>query len=1025
MTRNCVINKKGLNLKIRNQNCLLNQHSNRVFTGTYMKKIIFFLLTFYLCNHVHAQMTSVLSVPNATSLAQMMAGPGVTVSNAGFFGQCDSAISAGKFYATPNTVFGLDSGVILSSGSILTTGTSIGITTPLASSPGTCGAPLFATTNTNGNSDPDLVLLGTSGGFPITINDACVLEFDFIPLGDTVKFDYVFGSEEYETFNCSINDIFGFFISGPGITGPYSGALSAANIALIPGTSFPVAISTINSGAGATPGNSCYNNTGGLGPFTNLYVSNVDSFNAGIQTGMSYTGFSKTLSAIAVVQPCSTYHLKLAVADASDNIYDTGVFLKAGSLSSNAISFTPISNLLNPYPYIVEGCASGFVQVKRPVGGPLPYTINYQIGGVASYPADYSISTIPAGSPFGSVTIPAGDTVAYIAFTAIQDGIAEPDEEIKIYQLAPCTSNIVDSVSLFISDEIKMHIITPDTAICREDSVHILVFGSDSLTYAWTPTTFINNPNIKEPTVSPDLSTDYIVCASLPLSGCAPKCDTIHITVNQAPNVFIGNDSIICKGMSIPFNPVITPTQPYTYSWTLTGVGSPGTSNILNPTFAFNQVGNSQIIFHVEPQAAGCAGDDTMNVQILPNDITLFNNDTTVCQGSTVQIVVGGHPLFNYNWFPATYLDNPNIDNPKSIPDSSINYTVVASFPGCLPMTKSFSIEVQPVPIINAGADREMCDYDTVQLHVDVTPTWYQNYIYSWIPGTDLNDPASQNPIFSGHGNTLFTVTVKTPIGCADTDLVLVTVFPSEFATITPDESTICPRDSIQFNGVGGVSYVYTPGIFVNDSTISNPIAKPLASTIYTVYATSAQGCIDTDLVRIDVAADAVLDAGDDVTIYPGETTEFNPGGNCSYFTWFPDYHLSDKNSKNPIASPPVTTKYWVTATTEFGCPSYDSITVFVSPETILDLPNAFSPGSGTSINDELKVIKRGIATLNFFKVFNRWGQLVFQTTDIEQGWNGQFNGKPQPMGTYVYIIDAQTSTGRKYYKQGNVTLIR
>ena len=980
-----------------------------------------FLLTFGSVGIGFSQMTSVVNTPNATSLAQMMAGTGVTVSNAGFFGQCDSSVSAGKFYATPNTVFGLDSGVVLSSGNIVTTGVTYGVNIPLASSPGLCGAPLFASSVTNGNSDPDLFILGNGPA----IQDACVLEFDFVPLGDTVKFDYVFGSEEYATFNCSINDIFGFFISGPGITGPFSGALSAANIALIPGTNYPVAISTINNGAGATPGNPCYNNTGGLGPFTNLYVSNVDSFNIGVLTGMSYTGFSKKLTALAVVQPCSTYHLKLAVSDASDQVYDTGVFLKAGSLSSNAISFTPVSNLLNPYPYIVEGCASGFVKVTRPVGGPLPYVINYQLGGVATYPGDYAVTTIPPGSPVGQVTIPAGDTLAYIVFTALQDGINEPDEEIKIYQLAPCSGNIVDSVSLFISDSIKMHIITPDTTVCREDSVQILVSGSDSLIYNWTPITNISSTTVKQPTVSPNTTTQYIVCASLPLSGCAPKCDSITISINQPPTVSIGNDSIVCLGMSIPFNPTITPNQPYTYTWSITGAGTLSSLNTLNTTATFNSTGNAEIILRVEPQALGCQGDDTMQVLVLPNDITLFNGDTTVCQGSTVQITVGGHPLFQYNWFPSTYLNNPTIDNPLSIPDSSISYTVVATFPGCNPMTKSFSIDVQPVPVISAGADREMCDNDTVQLHVIVDPTWYPNYSYAWTPSADLNNGALQNPIFSGHTNTNMQVIVSSPIGCSDTDLVLVTVFPTEFAIITPETTTICPRDSVQFNAIGGVSYVYTPGLYVNDSTIANPIGSPISTTTYTVYSTSALGCVDTDLVKIAVAAEGVIDAGDDVTLYPGETTEFMPLGNCSFFMWFPDYHLTDKNIKNPISSPPVTTKYIVTGTTEFGCPAYDSLTVFVSPETILDLPNAFSPGSGTSMNDELRIIKRGIATLNYFKIFNRWGQMIFSTTDINQGWNGQFNGVPQPLGTYVYLIDATTSTGKKFYKQGNVTLIR
>ncbi|HQW46524.1 MAG TPA: gliding motility-associated C-terminal domain-containing protein, partial [Chitinophagaceae bacterium] len=85
----------------------------------------------------------------------------------------------------------------------------------------------------------------------------------------------------------------------------------------------------------------------------------------------------------------------------------------------------------------------------------------------------------------------------------------------------------------------------------------------------------------------------------------------------------------------------------------------------------------------------------------------------------------------------------------------------------------------------------------------------------------------------------------------------------------------------------------------------------------------------------------------------------------------------------------------------------------------------AFSPGSGTSINDELRIIVKGVATLNYFRVYNRWGELVFETNDINKGWNGQYKGKSQPMGVYVYVLDAFTSTGKKIFKQGNITLIR
>lgn len=975
-----------------------------------MKKILTTLLLLICINHIYAQIT-VSGNQLANTLAQNMVGAGVTVSNPTLI--CPG-VSNGTFVVTPPNVsnLGLQSGVVLTSGQAQTIGTQQGVNGP-ASGP---------SLSTNGAGDADLTTLINGPTF-----DACILEFDFIPLGDSVKFDYVFGSSEYPSFTCSnFNDVFGFFISGPGITGPYTN--NAQNIALVPGsTTCPVAISTIycpNSPGCCNTTNFCFGNTPGCTAFN--ATNNTCSYfvcNANGAT-VNYQGFTVPLQALAVVQPCSTYHLKLAVADKGDHILDSGVFLKEGSLSSNAISFTPISNLLAPYPYIVEGCALGYIKVKRPVANGLPYTINYQLGGSASA-ADYNVSTLPTLSPAGQVTIAPYDTVAYISFFALQDGIAEPLEEIKVYQLAPCSNNIVDSTSLFISDTIQMNIITPDTAICAEDSVHILVSGSDSLTYSWTPTNNINNFNIKEPTVSPNYTTDYAVCATLPNSGCAAKCDTIKITINQPPAVNILNDTIICKNMVIQFNPTISPNQVYTYNWSGTGITFLNNPTIANPIGTFTQEGNYQLILNVDPTALGCQGADTFNVLVLPNDITLLNGDTTVCKGAAFQINVVGHPLFTYNWTPPTYLNNPFIEDPIASPDTALTYVVTATFPGCIPMVKSFDIDVQPVPNIYAGIDRQMCDYDTVQLHANVIPSSYPNYIYNWSPNTDLNDGTLKDPYFEGHNTEFFRLIVSTPIGCADTDFVAVTVNSIEFANISPQEKTICPRDTVFFTGGGGINYHWSPNYGLSDSTIVNPYAVVYSPTEYVLYSTSPQGCVDTDLVRIDVGSSAVLNVGDDVTLYPGESIELYANGNCSYFDWFPNYHLSSNTIKNPIANPPVTTQYIVKGTTENDCKISDTITIRISDESVLDLPNAFSPGSGTSINDELRIIKRGIVNLSYFRVYNRWGELVFETKDINKGWNGQFKGKAQPMGVFVYMIDATTSTGKRFYKQGNITLIR
>jgi gliding motility-associated-like protein len=171
------------------------------------------------------------------------------------------------------------------------------------------------------------------------------------------------------------------------------------------------------------------------------------------------------------------------------------------------------------------------------------------------------------------------------------------------------------------------------------------------------------------------------------------------------------------------------------------------------------------------------------------------------------------------------------------------------------------------------------------------------------------------------------------------------------------------------------------------------------------------------------VYSGAVIYLGDSVTLYPGETYQIQPQTNCTSFSWFPPAGLDNAHISNPLASPQISTKYVVHGQTEWGCKAADSISIYVDPETLLAIPNAFTPGNGP--NNEFKIIKRGIATLKYFRIFNRWGNMVFETDNIDKGWNGEYNGVPQPFGVYIYEIEAVTSTGRTFQKHGNTTLIR
>lgn len=734
-----------------------------------------------------------------------------------------------------------------------------------------------------------------------------------------------------------------------------------------------------------------------------------------------YDGTTVILQAITNVIPCATYHLKLGVADASDPSYDSGVFLKAGSLNSTAITIQPIGGgggLTAPVPYCVRGCLPGQFVFSRPDPRPTPLTIKYLIQGTATNGVDYAL--IP-----DSVIIPANQTSAVRIISGIPVTPATGPEIVKLMVLSPYTCsggtpNIIDSAELAIYDSFYVRILTNDTAVCKYETVHIEAEGDSLLTYNWTPTSWLSTTTGKTTDASPEVTTTYAINANIPGSGCPDAHDYITITVKDEPNVDAGPDTVTCLGTPYQFNVQVTPSnQTYSYTWDPpTYLNNPTISNpISNPT------ADVTYVITVNSGAIGCNGYDTVTLRVLPDDFLLANNDTAICAGASVQINAIGDPAFTYTWTPTTDVSDPNILTPVITPDTSRNYTVTATFPGCPPISHGLFIDVQPNPIVNAGADREMCQFDTVQLHGLTLPTWYPNYAYSWTPGGDLSDPSQADVVFSGLATETLTLTVTTPAGCSGNDDVTVTVKPGNFGSISPaGDTAICPNETVQFTAAGGTSYQWSPGYTLTDSMIADPIAAPTTTIDYQVIIGSADGCTDTFINRVTVHPAALVELGPNQTIYPGESYPMDPDGNCMYFAWLPPVGLSATNISNPIAQPTVNTRYYATGQTEHGCTAVDSIDIIVS-NTVLDMPNAFSPGSGS--NNELKIIKRGIATLKYLRIFNRWGNLVFETTDIEQGWDGRLNGEIQPMGVYIYTIEAQTIDGRPFVKQGNVTLIR
>ncbi len=273
-----------------------------------------------------------LEIDNATETPAELAlnvfqGPGVVLSNIKYNGSAANANTisdqVGHFTNGNTTNLGLDSGVILATGKAT-----------LAIGPNNAGgASLVTSTPTQG--DVDLALLSTN-----TIYNKACLEFDFVPEGTQLSFSFVFASEEYPEFaNSQWNDVMGFFINGPGLSGPFSN--NSRNIALILPSTTPIAINNLNNG------------TANLGPceYCEFYVNNGTGNTPTVNNTIQYDGFTTVLSAKAQLIPGETYHLKIAIANAGDNSWDSALFLKANQLGGlSTAEFNAANNIWLSYP---------------------------------------------------------------------------------------------------------------------------------------------------------------------------------------------------------------------------------------------------------------------------------------------------------------------------------------------------------------------------------------------------------------------------------------------------------------------------------------------------------------------------------------------------------------------------------------------------------------------------------------------------------------------------------------------------
>jgi gliding motility-associated-like protein len=402
-----------------------------------------------------------------------------------------------------------------------------------------------------------------------------------------------------------------------------------------------------------------------------------------------------------------------------------------------------------------------------------------------------------------------------------------------------------------------------------------------------------------------------------------------------------------------------------------------------------------------------------------------LNNSNPIATAASPIICIGDSTTLSVNagstfaWSPAAGLSCTNCANPVASPTITTTYMVIVSG-SCTSGSANVTVTVSPPSVSTPTATATspiICSGDSTELQVTSSDS------YVWSPGASLSCTNCQNPIATPAVTTTYTVTV-TGSCSTGTATVTVTISPPSVSTpvATATFPTICVGDSTELQVSNSSTYLWS-GTNLSCTNCPSPIATPTTTTIYSVTVT---GSCSTGIatVTVTIAPPPILTHIEDQELCIPNSVQLTASGG-SYYTWTPSTGLSCNNCPNPIASPIVNTTYYINASNGpgAGCKDSDSITVTISndcPE--IYIPNGFSPNGDN--NNDLYLIFGTIPGLELV-IYNRWGQVIFETKDQTIGWDGTYKGEKMQSGVYAYKLRLTDSKGIVTQKAGNITLMR
>jgi len=952
-----------------------------------------------------AQLT-VTPISPQTAVGSYLVGAGVSFNSVQFQGQ-----NAQLGLVTGGAVMGLDTAIVLSTGMVTQLANPFGVT---------------ASSAMNGSgADPDILgLMQQANGGATSAQDIASLSFQFIPNGDSLTLEFVFGSEEYPEFVCSFNDGMGIFLSGPGINGPFFN--QAINLATIPGSNIPVSISTINQTSDNCPQ---------ANQNSNLYVNNI----AIGGTQVCLDGYTKVIRTFRGLTCGATYKLKLVVADCNDKSYDSALFLKAKSLRTNLptynISFIPTTRS--------EDCGPGTLRVNRFGNLSGTETVNISYTGTATVGVD--CTTLPT-----QVTFNPGQSFQTFPFTIPNDGVAEGMESITATVSFPACTGIQNASANFqILDQVPLSgpLLLPDTlSVCEETGILLvtnLTTANYPVSYLWSngqtaqnlfqlatlamnqtytsvvvtngcvPTTlkdsvFILVSPSNSATITTNLSFQYEMCL-------VP--DTVFISLasppNQAASILLTIGGNMTPGQDyLPFSDTLYVVPGVTdYAIPINFLSDAVPEGLESISFAINDGPNQSCVFTTFPCIISIT--DSVLPPIQPGDDAF-----QTCAGDSVALginFISPESTLSYYWMPGN-VTGTNYYFSGMISDSIPLYLYVTDTVCALPRVTVDTMYIFPpnsTPLELIGPTNQMVPCKGTVISLSPTVTGGAGTLsYSWYNSNGSLITQNPNVVFTV--NNSFTLLLVADDECGARDSLVVNIqqpISQPLSLVSPvDTIATCPNQSMAVyvqvqGGMPGFSYTWSNGLSLD--TFQVVVNQPM-NFMVTVRDTCNQTLRHyVNLVPVSNYQYPSITLTGDSTLCLNETLVFQAsasGGKLGY-----QYAFSSATGQPLQVSGTQVTAAWpetdllrVTLTDACQNQAQSEVEVVRKTDCNPAFYNIITP-NGDGINENFVVGNIEEYPGTALEIWDRWGSRIYQNGSYDNSFSLQAEGKDT--GVYYYLV--------------------